>query len=46
MQRKIESELVESALKRAEELIVAKVSRADHNRLNQEYLSEIERQVG
>ena len=46
MQRKIESELVERSLKRAEELIVAKVSRADHNRLNQEYLSEIERQIG
>lgn len=43
MQRKIERELVDLSLSRAEELIVKKINITDHTRLNQSYLSEIDK---
>jgi F-type H+-transporting ATPase subunit b len=42
MRRKIERELVERSLERAEELITKKINITDHNRLTQNYLSELD----
>lgn len=42
MRRKIERELVERSLERAEELITQKINITDHNRLTQNYLSELD----
>ena len=43
MQRKIERELVDLSLSRAEELIVKKINITDHTRLNQSYLSDLDK---
>ncbi len=43
MQSKIERELVDVSLARAEELIVKKLNITDHTRLNQSYLSELDK---
>jgi F-type H+-transporting ATPase subunit b len=43
MQNKIERELVDVSLARAEELIVKKINITDHTRLTQSYLSELDK---
>jgi F-type H+-transporting ATPase subunit b len=42
MQRKIERELVETSLKKAEALLNEKVNLQDHDRLNKDYLKQVE----
>ena len=41
MQQKIESELIEASLKRAQELLEKQVNFSDHRRLTQEYFKQV-----